>query len=98
MTEESKQLNHCSFCGNSKEVVKKLIVGDNVAICSDCVELCQELIVDENVEPEKQEPQYDPQAIKDFLDEHVIGQDEAKVVLSVATANHYNRINNPPTD
>ncbi len=98
MTEESKQLNHCSFCGNSKEVVKKLIVGDNVAICSDCVELCQELIVDENVEPEKQEPQYDPQAIKDFLDEHVIGQDEAKVVLSVAIANHYKRINNPPKD
>ena len=98
MTEESKQLNHCSFCGNSKEVVKKLIVGDNVAICSDCVELCQELIVDENVEPEKQESQYDPQAIKDFLDAHVIGQDEAKVVLSVAIANHYKRINNPPKD
>lgn len=98
MTEETKQLNHCSFCGNSKEVVKKLIVGDNVAICSDCVELCQELIVDEVVESGTVEPQYDPEAIKDFLDEHVIGQDDAKMVLSVAIANHYKRINNPPKD
>lgn len=97
MTEESKQLNHCSFCGNSKEVVKKLIVGDNVAICSDCVELCQDLIVDEVPEPEK-ETQYNPEGIKDFLDQHVIGQDDAKMVLSVAIANHYKRINNPPKD
>ena len=49
MTEESKQLTHCSFCGTNKEQVKKLIVGESVAICSDCVELCQELIVDEDV-------------------------------------------------
>jgi ATP-dependent Clp protease ATP-binding subunit ClpX len=99
MTDENKHTNHCSFCGNSKEAVKKLIVGEKVAICSDCVELCEELIADET-KPEEEvvEPQYDPESIKEYLDEHVIGQDDAKVVLSVAIANHYKRINNPPTD
>ena len=58
MTEETKQLNHCSFCGTNKESVKKLIVGDSVAICSDCVELCQELIVDEDIDT-KEEPKYE---------------------------------------
>jgi ATP-dependent Clp protease ATP-binding subunit ClpX len=98
MTEESKPINNCSFCGNSKEIVKKLIVGDNVAICSDCVELCEELITDDVKPEETTEPQYDPEAIKEFLDQHVIGQDDAKIVLSVAIANHYKRINNPPKD
>lgn len=91
------RINHCSFCGNSKEQVKKLVVGEKVAICSDCVELCQELIVDET-EPQqaKSEPTYDPEVIKDYLDQYVIGQNDAKIVLSVAIANHYKRINNPP--
>ena len=98
MTEEIK-LNHCSFCGTSKEQVEKLIVGDNVAICSDCVELCVDLIIDD-VKVEKEEPvtDHDPQKIKEYLDEHVIGQDQAKIVLSVAISNHYKRINNPPKD
>lgn len=98
MTEETKQLNACSFCGNTKDVVKKLIVGDNVAICSDCVELCQDLISDDVHVENSPSPQYDPEGIKDFLDQHVIGQDDAKMVLSVAIANHYKRINNPPKD
>jgi ATP-dependent Clp protease ATP-binding subunit ClpX len=99
MTEEIK-LNHCSFCNTSKENVKKLVVGENVAICSDCVELCQELIIDEDAAEVKkiEGPKFDPQSIKDYLDEHVIGQDDAKIVLSVAIANHYKRINNPPKD
>ena len=98
MSDESKPINNCSFCGNSKEVVRKLIVGDGVAICSDCVELCQDLITDE-IKPEQSiDPQYDPESIKDFLDEHVIGQEEAKIILSVAISNHYKRINNPPKD
>lgn len=97
-TEDSKQINSCSFCGNSKEVVKKLIVGDNVAICSDCVELCEELITDDITPETSAEPHYDPEAIKEFLDQHVIGQDSAKMVLSVAIANHYKRINHPPKD
>lgn len=98
MTEESKPINHCSFCGNSKETVKKLIVGENVAICSDCVELCQDLIIDDIVEPEKQSTEYYPESIKEYLDTHVIGQEDAKMVLSVAIANHYKRINTPPKD
>ena len=99
MSEESKQINHCSFCGNSKETVKKLIVGEGVAICSDCVELCEDLIADDSkVAEETEEPQYDPESIKEFLDEHIIGQDQAKMVLSVAITNHYKRINHPPKD
>lgn len=96
MTEETK-LKHCSFCGNSKEAVKKLVVGENVAICSDCVELCQDLITDEVGETKEElHPEYDAETIKKFLDEHVIGQDSAKMVMSVAIANHYKRITNPP--
>ena len=99
MTEEAKQINYCSFCGASKEAVKKLVVGEGVSICSDCVELCQDLIIDEQKDPEDiSTPKFDPQSIKEYLDEHVIGQDSAKIVLSVAIANHYKRINNPPKD
>ena len=100
MLEEIKQTNHCSFCGASKESVKKLIVGEKVAICSDCVELCQDLIVDDSSVVSQDEPSndYDPESIKEFLDKHIIGQDDAKMVLSVAIANHYKRINHPPKD
>lgn len=98
MTDDTK-LNHCSFCGNNKENVKKLVVGDKVAICSDCVELCQELITDEATDSKEiVDPEYDAQSIKQFLDNHVIGQDDAKMVISVAIANHYKRITNPPKD
>ena len=102
MIEESTKINHCSFCSASKESVKKLVVGENVAICSDCIELCQDLIVEEFVNPDesdnKKEVEYDPQSIKEYLDQHIIGQNDAKVVLSVAIANHYKRINHPPKD
>jgi ATP-dependent Clp protease ATP-binding subunit ClpX len=99
MTEETKQINHCSFCGAHKDGVKKLVVGGTVAICSDCVELCQDLIIDEISEHnDDTQPEFDPESIKDYLDQHVIGQDDAKMVLSVAIANHYKRINNPPKD
>jgi len=99
MTDESKQLNHCSFCGASKEAVKKLVVGETAAICSDCIELCEDLIEDEiSEEQETTNPDYDPESIKEFLDQHVIGQNDAKTVLSVAIANHYKRINHPPKD
>jgi ATP-dependent Clp protease ATP-binding subunit ClpX len=98
MTDNTKQINHCSFCGSSKESVKKLVVGENVAICSECIVLCEDLIEDEVTEPLPQESQYDPESIKDYLDQHIIGQDQAKMVLSVAIANHYKRINHPPKD
>ena len=97
MTDETKQLNHCSFCGSSKEKVKKLVVGEQAAICSECIELCEDLIEDE-IDDTQTESDYDPESIKEFLDQHVIGQDDAKTVISVAIANHYKRINNPPKD
>jgi len=101
MTSETK-LIYCSFCNTHKDKVKKLIVGDNVAICSDCIELCTQLIEDENLvvesEIKEEEVKYDPSSIKEFLDVHVIGQDSAKTVLSVAIANHYKRITYPSKD
>ena len=87
---------HCSFCGNHKDVVKKLIVGEGVAICSDCVTLCDGLMIEDAAPEAPAEVLYDPESIKGFLDEHIIGQDHAKMVLSVAIANHYKRINHPP--
>ena len=97
--EEETKLSDCSFCGTNKEFVKKLIVGDGIAICSDCVELCNELIADDSkVETTESHENYDPEKIKSYLDSHVIGQEEAKMVLSVAISNHYKRITNPPKD
>jgi len=96
MTAESK-LNHCTFCDKHKDDVKKLIVSEDVAICNECVELCNKLMRDEEAEQNSaDEVSYDPESIKEFLDQHVIGQDSAKSVLSVAIANHYKRINKPP--
>ena len=94
------KISHCSFCGNHKDQVKKLIVGDEVAICSDCIDLCNTLVDDEKVEGDsKKEPvSLDPIAIKEHLDQHVVGQEQAKMVLSVAIANHFKRIGNPPKD
>lgn len=95
------KLSHCSFCGNSKDVVKKLIVGDDVAICSDCIELCNTLLVDEVKDDntiDAQKKTYDPIEVKKYLDDLVVGQDNAKMVLSVAICNHYKRINHPPKD
>lgn len=97
--EEENKLSHCGFCGTNKEFVKKLIVGDGTAICSDCVELCNELIADDSkVESPEPEINYDPESIKNYLDSHVIGQEQAKIVLSVAISNHYKRITHPPKD
>ncbi len=92
------KISHCSFCGNHKDSVTKLIVGEDVAICSDCVELCDSLIADDSTieANKKEEIQYDPESIKTFLDDHIIGQNQAKMVLSVAIANHYKRVNHPP--
>ena len=100
MPTETK-LNYCTFCGAHKEKVKKLIVSEEVAICSDCVDLCNKLMLDdshEKLEPIEHTVSYDPESIKEFLDLHIIGQDSAKSVLSVAIANHYKRINKPPKD
>lgn len=87
----------CSFCGKHKSVVKKLIVGDGTAICSDCVELCNTLLVEDNdpsTEIQTSKTSLYPDDIKSFLDQYVIGQEHAKMILSVAVSNHYKRINN----
>ena len=89
--------NTCSFCGKHKDSVKKLIVGEKVGICNECVDFCQGLLIEETVEladatattPRK----LDPIALKEYLDQYVIGQDSAKIMLSVAIVNHYKRIN-----
>ena len=93
----------CSFCGKSQDQVKKLIAGPEVYICDECVELCNEILEEEFLENKEemtsQEEEtaknilHKPQDIKKYLDEHIIGQDDAKKVLSVAVYNHYKRIN-----
>lgn len=91
----NENLDTCSFCGKHKDAVAKLIVGEHVAICNECVELCDTLLQD--VAPDKSKvlaATLDPIAIKEHLDQYVIGQDQAKQVLSVAIANHYKRIGN----
>ena len=85
----------CSFCGKSQREVKKLIAGPTVYICDECIELCNDIIAeeygrDESPTPASRVPK--PKEIKDSLDEYVIGQDDAKKVLSVAVHNHYRRI------
>lgn len=95
MSEEKKQLR-CSFCGKTDKQVRKLIAGPKVYICDECVGLCTNLIQEEyydvldNYEERMNIPK--PKEIKEILDEYVIGQEEAKKVLSVAVYNHYKRI------
>ena len=93
------KLSQCSFCGNHKDVVKKLIVSDNAAICSDCIDLCIKLVNDDTpIVEEEAAAILDAYAVKKHLDDHVIGQEDAKIILSVAITNHYKRINHPPKD
>lgn len=88
-------IDTCSFCSKSKDDVAKLIVGVEVAICNECVELCQGLLTEEMPSSaEVVKPTMDPVMIKAHLDQFVIGQDSAKRVLAVAIANHYKRIGN----
>ena len=84
----------CSFCGKSQKQVKKLIAGPGVYICDECIDLCNEIIEEELAETSelKLEELPKPAEIYTFLDEYVIGQDQAKKVLSVAVYNHYKRI------
>jgi len=94
---EKPAVNTCSFCGKNKNSVKLLVTATSVAICNECVEFCTQTIVEhEEAEINSQPKIYDPITIKNHLDEHVIGQEKAKIVLSVAIANHYKRITHPP--
>jgi ATP-dependent Clp protease ATP-binding subunit ClpX len=94
-------LSHCSFCVKHKDQVGKLIVSHDVAICSECIELCNNLLKN-NKKPEIKKASSitvpDPLAIKNYLDLHVVGQDQAKRILSVAVTNHFKRIGRGDTD
>jgi len=97
MTEKNnKNILYCSFCGKSQHEVRKLIAGPTVFICDECVELCMDIIKEENKDSfvKNQEGVPTPQEICKVLDEYVIGQTYAKQVLSVAVHNHYKRLNN----
>ena len=92
--EEKGQLK-CSFCGKTQEQVRKLVAGPGVYICDECIELCNEIIEEEfndEVEVELRDVPK-PKEIRRYLDQYVIGQDEAKKALSVAVYNHYKRVN-----
>jgi ATP-dependent Clp protease ATP-binding subunit ClpX len=87
----------CSFCGKSQEQVRKLIAGQGVYICDECINLCQEIIEEEMLETPRAKstptPLPSPRKIKETLDQYVISQERAKKVLSVAVYNHYKRVN-----
>ena len=91
---DDKKKVRCSFCNKSQEQVRKLIAGPNVYICDECIEICSEIIQDE-FDTESADSEINllkPKEIKEFLDDYVIGQEEAKKVLAVAVYNHYKRI------
>ncbi len=89
-----EELKHCNFCGKSQQEVPKLIAGPSVYICDECVDLCNEIIKDEFEEAlsDEQIALPTPKTIHDYLNEYVIGQENAKKVLSVAVYNHYKRV------
>ena len=100
----------CSFCGKTQDQVKKLIAGPEVYICDECVELCNEILDEEFFEGKDKDAKADkadaivekpipkPAEIKAHLDEHIVGQDDAKKVLSVAVYNHYKRLKHNKTE
>lgn len=94
--DEKKQLK-CSFCGKTQEQVKRLVAGPGVYICDECIELCSEIIEEEFEESKAADAEFNdipkPKAIKEILDQYVIGQEAAKKSLAVAVYNHYKRIN-----
>jgi len=99
---ESKNTLYCSFCGKSQHEVRKLIAGPNVFICNECVELCMDIIREEDktqiVRGEDGGKVPAPSEIKQVLDDYVIGQEAAKRVLSVAVHNHYKRLEHGGTE
>ena len=90
-----KEQKHCSFCGKNEEAVKRLIKGqDGTCICDECVLICGDMIKQSETDETKPVPLKTPAEIKEELDKYIVGQNEAKKVLSVAVYNHYKRINN----
>ena len=98
----NNKLSQCSFCGSHKSEVKKLIVSEDAAICNNCIDLCNQLIVEDkktevhNPKDKNYDVSFDARHIMENLNKHVVGQTASKKILSVAIANHYKRISNPP--
>ncbi|MBQ6628664.1 MAG: ATP-dependent Clp protease ATP-binding subunit ClpX [Methanobrevibacter sp.] len=101
----SKKVMRCAFCGKTQDQVDRMLVGPNVYICNECVELCYSLLHDDEYVPASKNSMRSsdgftadkllkPKEIKEILDSYVIGQDDAKVTLSVAVYNHYKRLRN----
>lgn len=90
------QKQTCNFCGKDKEQVEKLIVGEGAAICNDCVSLCVDILTKQKKTGETKE--FNPTDLKDYLDQYIIGHDDAKIFLSVAVAQHFKRLSINTTD
>ncbi|GAB6886635.1 ATP-dependent Clp protease ATP-binding subunit ClpX [Desulfothermus okinawensis JCM 13304] len=91
--DNTTQKFRCSFCGKDQDQVQRLIAGPDVFICDECVALCNEILTQDKISDEVEEGQLiPPQEIKRILDEYVVGQEQAKKILSVAVYNHYKRI------
>lgn len=99
MASQTKILRQCSFCGKNQLQVKKLISGNDVYICNECITLCHTILIqDDNGKPNKNGSKLTPTLIKEYLDERVVGQDLAKTILSVSIYNHIQRTANPVID
>ena len=86
---------HCDFCGKGKDDVEKLVVGQNGAICNECVTLCDKILREQKGNKSTEDiSKFNPVRIKEFLDEFIIGQDESKISLAVGVSQHYKRITN----
>jgi len=89
----------CSFCGKGQEEVKKLIAGPNIYICNECIILCKDILLeDDKIDNKKNFELPKPSEIFNFLETHIIGQEQAKKILSVAVYNHYKRVQKPFKD
>lgn len=100
MANDKNLTARCAFCGKNEDQVEKLLFGNGTFICDECVDLCYHMlagdltspVVEDNKAEQKKKPVLKPGQIKEYLDQYVIGQDEAKKTLAVAVYNHYKRI------